>query len=142
MKLKEHHADTLPHPYIEEKTFENPIYQPSDEVISVERRDDIDSLNALRIQIDRELLDLSFLSDAESMGQRELTKSSSAPDLRNFHVTVADMETSSVCSVDDLSHGSLGTECFLGANTSARENRNGFVPADVKRSKEWLDTCL
>lgn len=27
MKLKEHHADTLPHPYPEEKTFENPIYQ-------------------------------------------------------------------------------------------------------------------
>ena len=29
MKLTEHHADTLPHPYPEEKTFENPIYQVS-----------------------------------------------------------------------------------------------------------------
>ena len=30
MKLTEHHADTLPHPYPEEKTFENPIYQVSE----------------------------------------------------------------------------------------------------------------
>ena len=29
MKLTEKHADTLPHPYPEEKTFENPIYQVS-----------------------------------------------------------------------------------------------------------------
>lgn len=99
----------------------------------MECRDDIASLHALRVQIDRELLDLSFLSDAESMGQGELTKSSSAPDLRNLSVTVRDMETSSVCSVDDLSQGSLGAELFLGASTSA---------CDVKRSKEWLDTYL
>ena len=98
----------------------------------MECRDDIASLHALRVQIDRELLDLS-LSDAESMGQRELAKSSSAPDLRNLPVTVRDMETSSVCSVDDLSQGSLGAELFLGASTSA---------CDVKRSKEWLDTYL
>lgn len=99
----------------------------------MECRDDIASLHALRVQIDRELLDLSFLSDAESMGQRELAKSSSAPDLRNLPVTVRDMETSSVCLVDDLSQGSLGAELFLGASTSA---------CDVKRSKEWLDAYL
>lgn len=29
MKLKEDHADTLPHSYPQEKTFENPIYQVS-----------------------------------------------------------------------------------------------------------------
>lgn len=29
MKLTEHHADTLPQPYHEQKTFENPIYQVS-----------------------------------------------------------------------------------------------------------------
>lgn len=30
MKLTEHHADTMLHPYPEEKTFENPIYQVSE----------------------------------------------------------------------------------------------------------------
>ena len=106
----------------------------------MECRDDIDSLHALRMQIDRELLDLSFLSDGESMGQ--VKKSSSAPDLRNLHLTVTDMESSSVCSVDDLSQGSLGAARFLGPSTSGCKNRNGFVTTDVKRSKEWLDTYL
>ena len=108
----------------------------------MECRDDIDALQALRIQIDQELLDLSFLSDGESIGRRELTKSTSAPDLRNLHLTVTDMESSSVCSVDDLSQGSVGAVRFLGTSTSSSENRNGFVIVDVKRSKEWLDTYL
>ncbi|KAJ7371061.1 hypothetical protein OS493_028224 [Desmophyllum pertusum] len=89
----------FPIPTLRKKTFENPIYQPCDKVIAVECRDDIDALQALRIQIDQELLDLSFLSDGESIGRRELTKSTSAPDLRNLHLTVTDMESSSVCSV-------------------------------------------
>jgi len=142
MKLTEHHADTLTQPYHEQKTFENPIYQPCDEVIAVECRDELDALKALRTQIDQELLDLSFLSEGESLGQRELRKSTSAPDLRNLQVTVTDMESSSVCSVDDLSQGSAGAVRFLGTSSSSSGNANGFVAVDVKRSKEWLDTYL
>ena len=108
----------------------------------MECRDDIDALKALRMQIDQELLDLSFLSEGESLGQRELTKSTSAPDLRNLQVTVADMESSSVCSVDDLSQGCMGATRFLGTSSSSSGNPNGFVVVDVKRSKEWLDTYL
>lgn len=108
----------------------------------MECRDDIDALEALRMQIDQELLDLSFLSEGESLGQRQLTKSTSAPDLRNLQVTVADMESSSVCSVDDLSQGCTGATRFLGTSSSSSGNPNGFVAVDVKRSKEWLDTYL
>lgn len=108
----------------------------------MECHDDVDALQALRIQIDQELLDLSFLSEGESLGRRELRKSTSAPDLRNLQVTVTDMESSSICSVDDLSQGSAGAARFLGTSRSGSENQNGFVPMDVKRSKEWLDTYL
>ena len=76
------------------------------------------------------------------MGQRKLRKSTSVPDLRNLQVTVADMESSSVCSVDDLSQGSAGAVRFLGTSSSSTGNQNGFVAVDVKRSKEWLDTYL
>lgn len=107
----------------------------------MECRDDIDALRALRIQIDQELLDLSFVSEGESLGQRELRKSTSAPDLRSLQVTVTDMESSSVCSVDDLSQGSTGAGQFLGRRLSRGENQNGFGAMD-KRSKEWLDTYL
>lgn len=108
----------------------------------MECRDDLDALHALRIQIDQELLDLSFLSEGENMGQRELRKSTSVPDLRNLQVTVTDMESSSVCSVDDLSQGSAGAARFLGTSSSGSGNQNGFVALEVKRSKEWLDTYL
>lgn len=108
----------------------------------MECHDELDALKALRTQIDQELLDLSFLSEGESLGQRELRKSTSAPDLRNLQVTVADIESSSVCSVDDLSQGSAGAVRFLGTSSSSSGNPNGFVPMDVKRSKEWLDTYL
>ena len=109
----------------------------------MECHDDLDALKALRMQIDQELLDLSFLSEGESTGQRQLNKSTSAPDLRKLQVTVADMESSSVCSVDDLSQGSAGATRFLGTSSSSSGNPNGgFVAVDIKRSKEWIDTYL
>ena len=95
-------------------------------------RDDIDALEALRQHIDQELLDLSFLSDGGSLERRELKKSTSAPDLRDFHITVTDMESSSVCIVDDLSQESSG------AVRSSTHQPYG----DVKQSKGWLDTFL
>lgn len=47
MKLTEHHADTMPHPYPEEKTFENPIYQVS-EHLTEHRRNCHPSLSLTR----------------------------------------------------------------------------------------------
>ena len=99
-------------------------------------RDDIDALEALRLHIDQELLDLAFLSDGGSSGLRELKKTTSAPDLRSLHVTVTDMETSSVCTVDDLSQGSVG------AVRNGTYYRDNGVNGNLKRSREWLDTFL
>lgn len=110
--------------------------QPCEKVIGVGCNDDIDALEALRLHIDQELLDISFLSDGESLGRRELKKTASAPDLRNLNVTVRDMETSSVCAVDDLSQGSVG------AVQSGVTQRSNDPRANLKLSKEWLETFL
>lgn len=100
--------------------------------MDIDCRDDVDALEALRLHIDQELLDLSFLSDGESVGRRELRKTTSAPDLRNLHITVADLESSSICTVDDLSQESTG---------AVRSSKH-YSDNDVKHSKEWLDTFL
>lgn len=134
MKLTDDHAETLSHPYPEGRTFENPIYQPCEKVIAIDCSDDVDALEALRLQIDQELLDISFLSEGESLGRREVKKTASAPDLRNLQINVTDLETSSVCTVDDLSQGSVGVA------RSGDAQRN--VKGNLKLSKEWLETFL
>ena len=101
-------------------------------------RDDIDALEALRLHIDQELLDLSFLSDGGSSGRRELRKTSSVPDLRNLHITITDMETSSVCTVDDLSQGSPAAV----RTRNSAFHRDSNTKNNLKHSKEWLDTFL
>ncbi|XP_015780393.1 PREDICTED: uncharacterized protein LOC107358288 [Acropora digitifera] len=136
MKLTDKHSESLPDPYPQHRTFENPIYQPCEKVIGVGCNDDIDALEALRLHIDQELLDISFLSDGESLGRRELKKTTSAPDLRNLNVTVRDMETSSVCAVDDLSQGSVG------AVHNGVTQRSNDPRTNLKLSKEWLETFL
>lgn len=88
--------------------------------------DDVDALETLRLHIDQELLDISFLSDGESLGRRELKKTSSAPDLRNLNV----------CAVDDLSQGSVG------AVHSGVTQRSNDPRTNLKQSKEWLETFL
>lgn len=107
----------------------------------MEYHDDVDALEALRLHIDQELMDLSFTSDGGSLGTRDLKKTTSAPDLRNLHLTVKDLETSSVCSVDDLSpRNSPGSEGAVRENGSA--SQDGNVKGNMKQSKEWLDTFL
>ena len=100
-------------------------------MIAVEYHDDVDALEALRLHIDQELMDLSFASDGGSSGRREMRKTTSAPDLRNLHLVVKEMETSSVCTVDDLSPESVGAV-----------RTNDSVKGNLKHSKEWLDTFL
>ena len=107
----------------------------------MEYHDDVDALEALRLHIDQELIDLSFTSDGGSLGTRDLKKTTSAPDLRNLHLTVKDLETSSVCSVDDLSpRNSPGSVGVVRENGSASRDSN--VKGNMKQSKEWLDTFL
>ena len=108
--------------------------QPCEKVIAIDCSDDVDALEALRLQIDQELLDISFLSEGESLGRREVKKTASAPDLRNLQINVTDLETSSVCTVDDLSQGSVGVA------RSGDAQRN--VKGNLKLSKEWLETFL
>lgn len=116
-------------------------FQPCEKVIAVEYHDDVDALEALRLHIDQELMDLSFTSDGGSLGTRDLKKTTSAPDLRNLHLTVKDLETSSVCSVDDLSpRNSPGSVGAVRENGSP--SRDGNVKGNMKQSKEWLDTFL
>ena len=116
-------------------------FQPCEKVIAVEYHDDVDALEALRLHIDQELMDLSFTSEGGSLGTRDLKKTTSAPDLRNLHLTVKDLETSSVCSVDDLSpRNSPGSVGAVRENGSA--SRDGNVKGNMEQSKEWLDTFL
>ena len=146
--LAEHSAQFLSNSYPEVKVKGIPFdeislnnFQPCEKVIAVEYHDDVDALEALRLHIDQELMDLSFTSEGGSLGTRDLKKTTSAPDLRNLHLTVKDLETSSVCSVDDLSpRNSPGSVGAVRENGSA--SRDGNVKGNMKQSKEWLDTFL
>ena len=93
-------------------------------------RDELDALEALGLQIDRELLSLAIMQQDP---EPNLRKVSSAPDLRDLNVTISDMELSGMCTVNDLSHDPLGVVA------------EGERPSDklyLGDSKEWLDTFL
>ena len=67
MKLTEQHAETLPHPYPEEKTFENPIYQVMKDRIYTLRFsgvecDQIYRLGGFQLSIDLKQFVFAFVS--------------------------------------------------------------------------------
>ena len=100
------------------------ILQPSDAVITSDCQSELDGLEALRHSIERQL---ASLDTTESIGTlQRLRRFSSAPDILGFcNLTFKELESSSICIVDDLN-----------------QQENTAYRTTDSQAKDWLDTYL
>jgi hypothetical protein len=111
--------------------------QSCHEVIASNFRFEMDAFEAIGYQIDQELHKLSPMKNDNNTTISVTRRTSSAPVLldANVNITFDDLDASSMCTVDDLSHVTSRSRCNSDLTHSDSHDRS----CD---SSEWLDTRL